>query len=54
MSISFYVLLINIWAGVLVISIILSHLAKCLFFRFQFICTEGLQGHEGRYMAFLL
>jgi hypothetical protein len=29
MSLSFYVLLINIWAGILIVSILLSLLAKC-------------------------
>jgi predicted MFS family arabinose efflux permease len=52
MSLSFYVLLINIWAGILIVSILLSLLAKCYLPFLQFFCVkQGSKGHEGRYMA---
>jgi predicted MFS family arabinose efflux permease len=52
MSLSFYVLLINIWAGILIVSILLSLLAKCSSSLSQFFCVkQGSKGHEGRYMA---
>ena len=53
MSISFYVLLINIWAGVLVISIIFITFGEMFIFPFSnsFALSRAPKGHEGRYMA---
>ncbi|MFV8333506.1 MDR family MFS transporter [Flavobacterium sp. GSP14] len=53
MSLSFYVLLINIWAGVLVISIILITFGEMFIFPFSnsFALSRAPKGHEGRYMA---
>jgi hypothetical protein len=49
---SFYVLLINIWAGILIVSILLSLLAKCSSSLSPiFALSRALKGHEGRYMA---
>ena len=53
MAISFYVLLINIWAGVLVISIIFITFGEMFIFPFSnsFALSRAPKGHEGRYMA---
>ena len=53
MSVSFYVLLINIWAGVLVISIIFITFGEMFIFPFSnsFALSRAPKGHEGRYMA---
>ena len=53
MAISFYVLLINIWAGVLVISIIFITIGEMFIFPFSnsFALSRAPKGHEGRYMA---
>lgn len=53
MSISFYVLLINIWAGMLVVGIIFITFGEMLIFPFSnsFALSRAPKGHEGRYMA---
>ena len=53
MSISFYVLLINIWAGMLVISILFITFGEMFIFPFSnsFALSRAPKGHEGRYMA---
>lgn len=53
MSISFYVLLIDIWAGMLVISILFITVGEMLAFPFcnSFAMNRAPRGHEGRYMA---
>jgi hypothetical protein len=52
MSLSFYVLLINIWAGILIVSILLSLWRNVHLPFLQFFCVkQGSKGHEGRYMA---
>jgi predicted MFS family arabinose efflux permease len=53
MSISFFVLLINTWAGILVISIICITFGEMFIFPFSnsFALSRAPKGHEGRYMA---
>ncbi len=53
MSISFYLLLINIWAGILVISMIFVSIGEVFSFPFSnsFALSRAPAGHEGRYMA---
>jgi hypothetical protein len=52
MSLSFYVLLINIWAGILIVSILLSLWRNVhLPFLNSFALSRAPKGHEGRYMA---
>ena len=53
MSISFYLLLVNTWAGILVISIIIITFGEMLIFPFSnsFALSRAPKGHEGRYMA---
>ncbi|MFE3868196.1 MFS transporter [Flavobacterium sp. LS2P90] len=53
MSISFYLLLINIWAGILVISIIIITFGEMFIFPFSnsFALSRAPKGHKGRYMA---
>ena len=53
MSISFYVLLINIWAGMLVVSILFITFGEMFIFPFSnsFALSRAPKGHEGRYMA---
>jgi predicted MFS family arabinose efflux permease len=53
MSISFYLLLINTWAGILVISIIIITFGEMFIFPFSnsFALSRAPKGHEGRYMA---
>ncbi|MFV8326539.1 MDR family MFS transporter [Flavobacterium sp. ZS1P14] len=53
MSISFYLLLSNTWAGVLVISIIIITFGEMFIFPFSnsFALSRAPKGHEGRYMA---
>ena len=53
MSISFYVLLINIWAGILVVSILFITFGEMFIFPFSnsFALSRAPIGHEGRYMA---
>lgn len=54
MAISFYTLLINVWAGILVISMIFISFGEMLAFPFSnsFAMSRAPRGHEGRYMAF--
>ena len=53
MAISFYVLLINTWAGILIVSIILITFGEMFIFPFSnsFALSRAPKGHEGRYMA---
>ncbi len=53
MSFSFYVLLINIWAGILIVSIIFITFGEMFIFPFSnsFALSRAPKGHEGRYMA---
>ena len=53
MSISFYVLMINIWAGMLVVSILFITFGEMFIFPFSnsFALSRAPRGHEGRYMA---
>lgn len=53
MAISFYVLLINTWAGILIISIIFITFGEMFIFPFSnsFALSRAPKGHEGRYMA---
>lgn len=53
MSISFYVLLINIWAGMLIVSILFISFGEMFIFPFSnsFALSRAPKGHEGRYMA---
>jgi predicted MFS family arabinose efflux permease len=53
MALSFYSLLINVWAGILIISMIFISIGEILAFPFSntFAMSRAPQGHEGRYMA---
>lgn len=53
MAISFYILLINIWAGILIVSIIFVTFGEMFIFPFSnsFALSRAPKGHEGRYMA---
>jgi predicted MFS family arabinose efflux permease len=53
MSLSFYVLLINIWAGILIVSILFITFGEMFIFPFSnsFALSRAPKGHEGRYMA---
>ena len=53
MAVSFFVLLINIWAGMLIISIIFMTFGEMFIFPFSnsFALSRAPKGHEGRYMA---
>lgn len=53
MSVSFYLLLINVWAGILVISILFITVGEMFAFPFSnsFAMNRAPRGHEGRYMA---
>lgn len=53
MAISFYILLINIWAGMLVVSILFITFGEMFIFPFSnsFALSRAPKGHEGRYMA---
>ena len=53
MGISFYGLIINFWAGILVISMILVSFGEMFSFPFSnsFALSRAQIGHEGRYMA---
>jgi predicted MFS family arabinose efflux permease len=52
-TLSFYFLLINIWAGILVISMIFMSIGEMFAFPFSntFALSRAPRGHEGRYMA---
>ena len=53
MATSYYILLINAWAGILVISILFITLGEMFAFPFSnsFAMGRAPKGHEGRYMA---
>jgi predicted MFS family arabinose efflux permease len=53
MGISFYLLLLNAWAGILVFSIICITFGEMFIFPFSnsFALSRAPSGHEGRYMA---
>ncbi|UQD57213.1 MFS transporter [Flavobacterium sp. K5-23] len=53
MAASFYSLLINVWAGILVISMIIISIGEIFAFPFSntFAMGRAPKGHEGRYMA---
>jgi predicted MFS family arabinose efflux permease len=53
MSLSLMMLLINIWAGILVISILFMSFGEMFIFPFSnsFALSRAPKGHEGRYMA---
>lgn len=53
MTLSLFVLLIDIWAGVLVVSILFMSLGEMFIFPFSnsFALSRAPMGHEGRYMA---
>ena len=53
MSFGFYLLLINIWAGILIISMIFISIGEIFAFPFSnaFALSRAPVGHEGRYMA---
>jgi predicted MFS family arabinose efflux permease len=53
MGISFYLLLLNAWAGILVFSIISITFGEMFIFPFSnsFALSRAPKGHEGRYMA---
>lgn len=53
MAISFFVLLINVWAGILIVSIIFITFGEMFIFPFSnsFALSRAPKGHEGRYMA---
>ena len=56
MSVSFYLLLINTWAGILIISIIIITFGEMFIFPFSnsFALSRAPKGHEGRYMALFI
>lgn len=53
MALSFFLLLINVWAGILVISMICISIGEILAFPFSnaFALSRAPRGQEGRYMA---
>jgi predicted MFS family arabinose efflux permease len=53
MALSFFLLLINMWAGILVISMICISIGEILTFPFSnaFALSRAPRGQEGRYMA---
>jgi predicted MFS family arabinose efflux permease len=53
MAISFYVLLFDNWAGILIVSLIFITLGEMFIFPFSnsFALSRAPKGHEGRYMA---
>jgi predicted MFS family arabinose efflux permease len=53
MSLSFFVLLYNSWAGILIVSIIFITFGEMFIFPFSnsFALSRAPKGHEGRYMA---
>jgi len=53
MAISLYLLLINNWAGILIIMMVFMTFAEMLAFPFSnsFAISRAPKGHEGRYMA---
>ncbi|WP_367770667.1 MFS transporter [Flavobacterium sp. WC2421] len=53
MAASFYLLLINVWAGILIIAMIMMSIGEIFAFPFSntFAMSRAPKGHEGRYMA---
>jgi predicted MFS family arabinose efflux permease len=53
MAISFYVLLFNAWAGILIVSLLFITFGEMFIFPFSnsFALSRAPKGHEGRYMA---
>lgn len=53
MAISFFVLLLNFWAGMLIVSIIFITFGEMFIFPFSnsFALSRAPKGHEGKYMA---
>jgi predicted MFS family arabinose efflux permease len=53
MSFGFYLLLINFWAGILIVSMIFISIGEIFAFPFSnaFALSRAPMGHEGRYMA---
>ena len=53
MAISFYVLLFNAWAGILLVSLLFITFGEMFIFPFSnsFALSRAPKGHEGRYMA---
>lgn len=53
MALSFFVLLLNIWAGILIVSILFITFGEMFIFPFSnsFAMSRAPKGHEGRYMA---
>ena len=53
MAISYYLLLINFWAGILIISMLFVTFGEMFAFPFSnsFAMSRAPKGHEGRYMA---
>jgi predicted MFS family arabinose efflux permease len=53
MTISFVVLLVNVWAGILIVSIVFMTFGEMFIFPFSnsFALSRAPKGHEGRYMA---
>tara|TARA_R110000868_G_scaffold243900_2_gene500016 strand:- start:2576 stop:3796 length:1221 start_codon:yes stop_codon:yes gene_type:complete len=53
MATSFYLLLINIWAGILIIAMVFMSIGEIFAFPFSntFAMSRAPKGHEGRYMA---
>ncbi|UOK41986.1 MULTISPECIES: MDR family MFS transporter [Flavobacterium] len=53
MAISYYLLLINLWAGILIVSMLFVTFGEMFAFPFSnsFAMSRAPKGHEGRYMA---
>ena len=53
MAISFYILLLNAWAGILIVSLLFITFGEMFIFPFSnsFAMSRAPKGHEGRYMA---
>lgn len=53
MTLSFFVLLFNSWAGILILSLVIMTFGEMLIFPFSnsFAMSRAPKGHEGRYMA---
>ena len=53
MAVSFFVLLLDVWAGILIVSIIFITFGEMFIFPFSnsFALSRAPKGHEGRYMA---
>jgi len=53
MALAWYVLLLDIWAGILIINMIMLSFAEMFLFPFSnsFALSRAPKGHEGRYMA---